>query len=978
MNRTENTRWRVIITILLGIFSSVLYCYALDRIQYRNVMDQIQNEMEETVRFLEESHEKTIEPSENMEQSLMGLQREDTALLQVLYEDDPDFEISDAYLKKINSIFNFEDVKIVDRERNVLASAASDHRSMKDAYFDPLWKDFVSETMKELHSDRTEPEYSSMYFSGEYTDEYYEWYLLPFDNDHAFVLKCMNLVQESFYILSESNIWTNLLVNTSIGKQGYVFAWSDETNALLYYPDQARELEEVDVLGIHPDEVPDGGYLWQEIDGERMYLYTSLYKDAGVWFACAVSESELESSSSFNHIVMTIIFLLLCGALVYYVSLLLIQKKVRVLSDFTGSGKMIGHKSRQYKLLILTILFIVILFLLHFYLQTLYLMSTWAESASRNTGMIDKSVERQDNDAEIFKGIYEGDKQCQLNLVAQLIADNPQLQTSSWLDEISFYISAFDIKILDSEGNIVIGTSSMAYPSSITAGAADASGSLAGETASQDNGRPVQDWMSEGRRVILPLTGSEGSDSGYLYVHYYSLTVDQVLKSFSLEEILGRITPGNNGFVFSVDLETKKFNSYPQEDMVGRDAMEYGLSENQIKDNYCDYISIDSIPYYTVTDVIGNNLIYYTISRVDLLRRRFPVCAIMTAIAAALFFLTGMALYTSREQIEIVLPEEGRHIEKEMKSSPEYRTIRILMYYAACAAALFAAYSTFREAMGTGGVINYVLEGRWERGINVFALSSAAILLSKGGLLIFFFSRLVTLVSEILPVRGGTILKMLGSLLTYTAIAFLSYRCMICFGLNPTALMASAGIVSVVLGIGANSLVGDILAGIFLLMEGNVQVGDVVQVGDFRGYVMELGIRMTKLFDMDTDDVKIIPNNEVRNVIHMTMRAAIVYSDFQIRYEERLESVEKILREELKKVPDKSPLILDGPVYIGVFSLDENGVVLRTATRCHEPCRRKVEREVNHIVYTIFQKNNISVPYPQVTLHQGEDEPVER
>lgn len=141
---------------------------------------------------------------------------------------------------------------------------------------------------------------------------------------------------------------------------------------------------------------------------------------------------------------------------------------------------------------------------------------------------------------------------------------------------------------------------------------------------------------------------------------------------------------------------------------------------------------------------------------------------------------------------------------------------------------------------------------------------------------------------------------------------------------------------------------------------------------------MELGIRMTKLFDMETDDVKIIPNNEVRNVVHMTMRTSIVYSDFQIRYEEKLEAVERILREELKNVQDKSPLILEGPVYIGVKNLDANGVVLRCATRCHEPCRRKVEREVNHIVYSIFQKNHISVPYPQVTIHGGDDAPVER
>ena len=109
----------------------------------------------------------------------------------------------------------------------------------------------------------------------------------------------------------------------------------------------------------------------------------------------------------------------------------------------------------------------------------------------------------------------------------------------------------------------------------------------------------------------------------------------------------------------------------------------------------------------------------------------------------------------------------------------------------------------------------------------------------------------------------------------------------------------SSAVDSVVIGIGANSLVGDILAGIFLLMEGNIQVGDVVKIGDFRGYIQEMGIRMTKLFDMETYDVKIIPNKEVQNVVHMTMHTAIVYSTFMISYEEDLERVEKLLKEEL-------------------------------------------------------------------------------
>jgi small conductance mechanosensitive channel len=215
---------------------------------------------------------------------------------------------------------------------------------------------------------------------------------------------------------------------------------------------------------------------------------------------------------------------------------------------------------------------------------------------------------------------------------------------------------------------------------------------------------------------------------------------------------------------------------------------------------------------------------------------------------------------------------------------------------------------------------------------------------------------------------------MLGSLVTYIGFAFLGYRCMVCFGLNPTALMASAGIVSVVIGIGANSLVGDILAGIFLLMEGNIQVGDVVKIGDFRGYIQEMGIRMTKLFDMETYDVKIIPNKEVQNVVHMTMHTAIVYSTFMISYEEDLERVEKLLKEELSTMAGNVPYIRENPRYLGVSLLDSNGVVLKVATRCHEAFRMPVERLVNRRIYVMFKRNGITIPYPQLTTHAAPPE----
>ncbi len=806
---------------------------------------------------------------------------------------------------------------------------------------------------------------------------------LRLDDNYELVLSGDRLITGT--VADVMNPWKMLLENETIGENGYVFVWDDKTHDLLYYPKDTSDEEDiyvsVDELGLDTDQIRDDQFGWYEIEGEKMYLYPSYYEKEGAWIVCAVSESELIKSRRFTLIFIWIIFILFAVDLVYYIILLFLQKKVKVLTDFTGSGRTGKHISRKYKLFIVTVMVTAILAVAQFYLQTLYLMSNWASSSTRQTSRIKYTVEYNKGMTEIIKEIFELGKKAQLSTFAWMLSRNQDLQTSDILDKYSFILETSDIRILDSSGNSIVTSSYMGYSPDYFSEEDETdveTEDLFAETTNQDKGKSSAEWMASGRRVIIPCKVSGiKNENGYLYMRYYSGLVDILFNNLSLSGTLENVQPGRGGFVFSVDMDTHTFDYYPDHEMQGKDVLERGLKESQLRDNYCDYITINNVDHYATTTVIEDKLLYFVVSRENLLGSRLVNSVITLILAFALFMCIGLPFYIRKEQIEMIAPDEESRHETDESLSPEYKMFHVLMYYAAGVAAVIAMYSVLMGSRANTGVLGYVLEGTWEKALNVFALTSAVIILSKGGAVLFILSKFVNLVADILPTRGGTIVKMLSSLLTYVSIALLIYLCMLQFGLNPTALMASAGIVSVVVGIGANSLVGDILAGIFILMEGNVQVGDVVQIGEFRGYVMELGIRMTKLFDMDTNNVKIIPNNEVRNVVHMTMRVSIVYSDFQIQYEEKLEAVESVLKASLKKAK-KSPLILSGPEYIGVYELGENGVTLRTLTRCHEACRKQVEREVNHIVYKIFQENGISVPYPQITMHNGSDEMVER
>ena len=356
-----------------------------------------------------------------------------------------------------------------------------------------------------------------------------------------------------------------------------------------------------------------------------------------------------------------------------------------------------------------------------------------------------------------------------------------------------------------------------------------------------------------------------------------------------------------------------------------------------------------------------------------LLKGRLSMSLAATLAALVILLLVGLPLYTAGkyEETPSVAGDEDDDDTSDARS-PEFRAIRCLCVCAALLTVSVMLFPVFRESLGSENILDYVLKGNWENGLNVFALTAALISICKTGVVIFLFRRLMRLLSDALPVRGRSIVRVLTSLVAYAGWMFMAYRFLVYMGMEPTTLMASAGIVSVVIGIGANSLVGDVIAGMFLLAEGNIQVGDMIEVGDFLGIVEELGIRVTKIYHVENRDVKIIPNKEIQNVLHLSRYPACLHLGYMIEYREDLERVEKLLCAELATLQAKMPELTAPPEYKGVQTLGDNGVVLRVDVRCHEAHRPDVTRKVNRSVYMMFCRNGISVPFPQITVHNAD------
>ena len=246
----------------------------------------------------------------------------------------------------------------------------------------------------------------------------------------------------------------------------------------------------------------------------------------------------------------------------------------------------------------------------------------------------------------------------------------------------------------------------------------------------------------------------------------------------------------------------------------------------------------------------------------------------------------------------------------------------------------------------------------------VRALAMAALVLFAAQLLRF----LLTLVKP-KERKGLTFVSILSSLLRYVAALVILCWGLSILGVNVNAIVASVGIVALIVGFGAESLVADVVTGIFLLFENQYNVGDIVEVNGFRGTVKEIGIRTTAIMDLG-GNVKIINNSEMKNILNRSDNVSRAVSDIAIPYETDLEALEAKLPALMEEIRQKrSDLMLSKPVYLGVQQLADSAVVLRFVVEVAEKDIYTGARVLNRDLWLGFRKLGVECPFPQMDVH---------
>lgn len=218
--------------------------------------------------------------------------------------------------------------------------------------------------------------------------------------------------------------------------------------------------------------------------------------------------------------------------------------------------------------------------------------------------------------------------------------------------------------------------------------------------------------------------------------------------------------------------------------------------------------------------------------------------------------------------------------------------------------------------------------------------------------------------------RGGTILSLVMNALKYISVIVAFFLLLSTWGVETPTLLASAGIIAIALSFGAQSLIEDIFAGIFIIFENQFSIGDVIQIEDFRGVVKTIGIRITKFEDIN-GDIKIINNSDIRGAINSSNLLSQAICRIDISYSQDVEKFEAMMRENMSGISEAIPMIKKGPFYDGIEKFQDSGMTVRVVAWVNEIDRLYVIRQMNKQLKVLFDRKKIEIPYPQVVVHNA-------
>src|SRR5690606_27603564 len=207
--------------------------------------------------------------------------------------------------------------------------------------------------------------------------------------------------------------------------------------------------------------------------------------------------------------------------------------------------------------------------------------------------------------------------------------------------------------------------------------------------------------------------------------------------------------------------------------------------------------------------------------------------------------------------------------------------------------------------------------------------------------------------------RQKTIAALVVSLITYAFWFVIVMMILLELSIDLAPVLASAGILGFAIGFGAQELIKDLISGFFIIFEQSFNVGDVIQIGDFKGTVLEVGIRKTKLMNWK-NEVRLINNGDIRVITQFSMDDSVGVVEFQVSPYTDLSIFYSEAFVELLEGYQNKPFVTEAPKFIGVVDNAINSLTLRVSFKTQNNKHVALERELKRDILMFLNKSRES------------------
>ena len=220
--------------------------------------------------------------------------------------------------------------------------------------------------------------------------------------------------------------------------------------------------------------------------------------------------------------------------------------------------------------------------------------------------------------------------------------------------------------------------------------------------------------------------------------------------------------------------------------------------------------------------------------------------------------------------------------------------------------------------------------------------------------------------------KAKTVSSLVRSLIKYITIITVICIILVIWGVDVIGIVAGVGILTLIIGLGCQSLIQDVISGMFIVFDDYFAVGDTVIIDGFRGTIIDVGLKTTKLQDFG-GNIKSITNSSILTVVNMSRLRSVASITLSVSYNEDVERVEALIINEIEELKKKIPNIIDGPWYKGIDNITASSIDFLVLAFVNEDNRFQVTRDLKREFYLLFKKNNVQIPYTQVTVNPEDD-----